>query len=413
MKIHYKLELFSLLNCLSDIMDWISPELDNHHKQVAMISFRIAEELDFNYEDLNHLVCAAILHDIGAISLDERIKLLNFEHEDPTHHAEVGYQLLKAFEPLEASAHMIRYHHTPYETSKDEDIPIGGRVLMLADHIASMINKDQAILGQSKKIIEQITNNSGINYDPQVVVGFVKAAHRESFWLDATSPIIERILQNIISMKILYLNKPQLLSFADFIRRVIDFRSPFTATHSSGVAAVASELGRLMNMSEHDCFELKVAGYLHDLGKLAIPNEILEKPAKLTTEEFNHMRAHTYYTYRALESVEDLKHINRYASFHHEHLDGKGYPFKIDKLELSVSARIMAVADVFTAITEDRPYRKGMTEPIPVLDGMVGHKLDEDIVELLKANIKSINEVRTKAQQSSTTEYETFKKNLL
>lgn len=65
MKIHYRLELFSLLNCLSDIMDWISPELDNHHKQVAMISFRIAEEMNFGYEDLNDLVCVVFCTTLG------------------------------------------------------------------------------------------------------------------------------------------------------------------------------------------------------------------------------------------------------------------------------------------------------------------------------------------------------------
>jgi HD-GYP domain-containing protein (c-di-GMP phosphodiesterase class II) len=412
MKIHYRLELFSLLNCLSDIMDWISPELDNHHKQVAMISFRIAEEMNFGYEDLNDLVCAGILHDIGAISLEERLKLSRFEHEDPTHHAEVGYRLLKIFKPLRRSAEMVRYHHTPWVISKNDDIPIGGRIMMLADHIATMIDRKRAILGQGEEIIERIKKGSGTTFAPEVVDGFLKAANRESFWLDATSPVIERLLSNVISMKVLYLSKPELLSFANFIRRMIDFRSPFTATHSAGVAAVASELGRLMSMSEHDCFEIKVAGYLHDLGKLAIPKEILEKPDKLTVEEFNYMRAHTYYTYRALESVDDLQHINRCASFHHEHLDGKGYPFRVDKSELSVSARIMAVADVFTAITEDRPYRKGMKEPMIVLDAMMGHKLDTEVIKLLKTNLDSINQVRTKAQQESVEEYNIFNQNI-
>ncbi|MDD3000429.1 MAG: HD domain-containing protein [Candidatus Riflebacteria bacterium] len=410
MKTQYRLELFSLLSCLSDIMDWISPELDNHHKQVAMLAYKIGEELDLSYEDQSEILCAAILHDIGAISLLERIKLSKFEHTNPSKHAEVGFRLLKIFKPLESSAKIVRYHHTPYTESgyDGEEIPFGSRILMVADHISSLIDKNNEILGQTNRITEQICSGYKVSYDPKVTEAYLKLSKTEVFWLDATSPTIDRQLKQVTHMQTLVLDKNHLLSFANFIRRIIDFRSQFTATHSSGVSAVAEEIGRLKGLSDHDCFELKVAGYLHDLGKLAIPKEILEKPDKLTPEEFNFMRAHTFYTYRTLESVEDLAQINKYGSFHHEHLDGNGYPFKINASELSIGSRIMAIADVFTAITEDRPYRKGMKNPMIVLDGMIEHKLDKEIVNLVKDNLEQINEVRISAQQKSIEEYEEF-----
>lgn len=410
MKTQYRLELFSLLSCLSDIMDWISPELDNHHKQVAMIAYKIGEELDLSYEEQSEILCAAILHDIGAISLLERIKLSKFEHDDPCKHAETGYRLLKIFKPLESSAKIVRYHHTPYSCGgiNGEEIPLGSRILMIADHISTLIDKKAEILGQTSRISEQIRSGYRVSYDPKATEAFLKLSKTEAFWLDSTSHTIDRQLKQVTHMQKLVLDKNHLLSFANFIRRIIDFRSQFTATHSSGVSAVAEKIGRLRGLSDHDCFELKVAGYLHDLGKLAIPKEILEKPDKLTPEEFNFMRAHTFYTYRTLESVEDLAQINKYGSFHHEHLDGNGYPFKINASELSIGSRIMAIADVFTAITEDRPYRKGMKNPMIVLDGMIDHKLDKEIVRLVKDNPEEINEVRISAQQNSIEEYEQF-----
>lgn len=154
-----------------------------------------------------------------------------------------------------------------------------------------------------------------------------------------------------------------------------------------------------------------IAGYLHDLGKIAISDEVLEKPIKLTEYEFNEMRAHTYYTYRLLEPIEDLKVINAWASFHHEKLNGTGYPFKLSGDSLTLGSRIMAVADIFTAITEHRPYRKGMEPEAAkqVLQDMVANNsIDGKVVEILINNYDEINELREDAQQKAAIEYKKF-----
>jgi len=236
-------------------------------------------------------------------------------------------------------------------------------------------------------------------------------AEKEYFWLDIVSPLIGRQLMENVRLETICLNQSELLSLASLIRRMIDFRSPFTATHSSGVSATAEHIARLAGMNEFECFEIKVAGFLHDLGKLAIPTEILEKPGKLTGDEFNLMRGHTFYTYRALEPIEDLALINKYGSYHHERLDGTGYPFRLKRKDLPLGSRLLAVADVFTALTEDRPYRKGMSneQTIIVIDKMgQNNKLDAEIIELVKANHEAINQARIEAQEKSRQEYRTF-----
>jgi HD-GYP domain-containing protein (c-di-GMP phosphodiesterase class II) len=156
---------------------------------------------------------------------------------------------------------------------------------------------------------------------------------------------------------------------------------------------------------------MRIAGFLHDLGKLAVPTEILEKPGKLTPEEFTVIRSHTYYTYRILDTLDDFDTINTWGAFHHERLNGKGYPFHHTGDVLSLGSRIMCVADVFTAITENRPYRAGMSlsDALTVLRTMAGsNSLDPEIVSLLTNNTSDINTARIAAQTTSSAAYNTI-----
>ncbi|NLF97775.1 MAG: HD domain-containing protein [Candidatus Riflebacteria bacterium] len=420
MKPQYRLKLFDFLSCLSDILDWISPLLNDHHKQVAMIAMRIADIMELPAAEQNEIVCAGILHDIGAISLAERMETLRFEYTTGQAHAEMGYHLINIFAPMSGAAELIRYHHVYWNngegsTHKGRPVPLGSRILQVADRVALLIDRKRPVLSQSEAIIERISGVAGHMLDPLVVEAFEKLAEMEYFWLDIVSPLINKQLEANVKLDTICMCQSELLSLASLIRRMIDFRSPFTATHSSGVSATAEHIAGLAGMNEYECFEMKVAGFLHDLGKLAIPAEILEKPGKLTDDEFNLMRGHTFYTYRVLEAIKDLAIINQFGSYHHERLDGSGYPFRLKQYQLPLGSRVMAVADVFTALTENRPYRKGMSneQTLLILSKMAENgKLDHDIVELVKKHHEEINQVRIKAQEESRQEYRTFLENI-
>jgi len=105
---------------------------------------------------------------------------------------------------------------------------------------------------------------------------------------------------------------------------------------------------------------IETAAFLHDLGKLAIPSEIIEKRGKLTADEWFIMRSHAYYTHKVLDEIDIFRVINSWASLHQERLNGSGYPFGRKNGESPMGARIITIADIFTALTEDRPYRAGM-----------------------------------------------------
>jgi len=204
------------------------------------------------------------------------------------------------------------------------------------------------------------------------------------------------------------LNLQSLRDLARVLCRLIDFRSRFTSTHSEGVAVVASFLARCSGLSPETCSLLEVAGYVHDLGKLAVPLELLEKPGRFTDDDFSVMKAHPYHTFRVLSNIRELDTVNHWASCHHERLDGCGYPFGLTARELGLEARIMGVADVFTALAEDRPYRKGMTpsQIAVVLRNMAtDNHLDGDLISVLTANFDEIDALRKAAQAGAAVEY--------
>lgn len=415
-----KVNLFDLIMSLSTAVDLVSQVMANHHKEVAYIASSIARELGLSREEESELIIAGALHDTGAISLKERFETLNFEVEFPHRHAELGYRLIKIFKPLSKIAHLVRYHHVPWSGGEGsefegEKVPLGSHILHLADRVDVLIDKKREILGQVKALGEKIEEFAGKMFLPELVGAFKRVATREYFWLDVAGPSIDQILSRRMSLATIELNREGLLNLSQLFSQIIDFRSRFTSTHSSGVAVSAEALARFVGFSEKESQEMKIAGYLHDLGKLAVPTEILEKPGKLTPEEFNLIRSHTFYTYRILEPIGDLEVINSWASFHHERLDGRGYPFHHRDEDLSLGSRIMAVADVFTALTEDRPYRKGMEggRVLEILQEMAeSSALDSHIVSLLEAHFEEINSTRIASQKAAAKNYQKFTRSL-
>lgn len=408
--------LFDIVMCLSNAMDLVSQTVVDHHKRVAYIALSIATELGLFPEEQSNLLLAGLLHDSGALSLKERLDTLQFELKNPHKHAELGCLLLKRFKPFSKIASLVRYHHVHWSKGsgsqvRRDKVPREAHILHLADRVSVLIDKQKEVLGQVKGICQRIQKNSGKMFVPEFVDVFKSLSTKEYFWLDAASLSISSILARRSRLPITELDMMGLLDLAKLFSQIIDFRSRFTATHSSGVAASAEALARFIGFSERECQMMKIAGYLHDLGKLAVPAEILEKPAKLTKDEFNIIKNHTFYTYRILETISDLEVISTWASFHHERLDGKGYPFHHKGENLSLGSRIMAVADVHTAITEDRPYRKAMNsdKALQIVEERAKNlALDSNIISILTLHQDEVNCIRITAQKIASKEYQDF-----
>lgn len=362
-----------------------------HHQRVALMALCLGRAAGLGEEALSDLFRAAIVHDAGAVTYREKAALEKFDVDEPWEHCRRGHAFLADVRILGPVAEIVFSHHDHWAGGnpsglRGDGIPLASRIIHLADRVDVLIREGLHILDRRKEIVTRVRGLAGQVFDPYLVELLGDLAQAESFWLDLTSPwVAERLLAQVPSGAV-PVEIDDLSDVARVFARVVDAKSPFTYRHSRGVALVARFLGERMGLPPDECALLKVAGLLHDLGKLIVPEEILDQPGALTEAEFDIIKQHPYYTYWLLRPVAPGLPLAAWAAYHHERLDGTGYPFRIKGSELDRGARITAVADKFTALREARPYRPGLTwseiERIISRD-VAGGALDGDVVSVL------------------------------
>lgn len=366
----------------------------------------MAEKLGCSRRRRSRLLTAAILHDIGTVPLKTETRDLVFEiNEGP--HSRAGWAFCKTAGLPEAISTLVLHHHTPWNTARSYggDARLGN-LIHLADRL------DIALRAQKKTnfaaVAEHFSRQSG-KFAPRYLEALRVLAEDREFVEQACHT--EAMLQHLGEIAPTECLGPRkLLKVCGLFSLIIDSKSPFTATHSSGVAHTARALlqrSGLANVAEYTT--IFVAGLLHDIGKLAVPTEILEKPAALTPEEFAVIQRHAGVGLDLLGSVPGFACIRTWGGLHHERPDGSGYPLGLCGRQLSLPARIMAVADVFTALTEDRPYRKGMRigDALTIMRDMAGRNaLDADVVHLLADDVARINRARLDGQRKAAENFQ-------
>jgi putative nucleotidyltransferase with HDIG domain len=209
--------------------------------------------------------------------------------------------------------------------------------------------------------IDAMRRRSGRWFDPELVKAAVSLSNDGSLWSGLDSKdLIDKVVALEPEQRRLTANEDTIDNICMGFAEVIDAKSPFTYRHSTGVADAAVEIARWFGMSAREMKLLRRAALLHDIGKLSVPNSILEKPAKLTAEEWKVVQDHPYYTLEILKRIPGFEDMSEYAAAHHERLNGSGYWRGWRSEQLSSSARILAVADVFDALHAKRPYRDSL-----------------------------------------------------
>lgn len=409
----YFSNLYDLVVCITKAIDLVNPKVTNHHQQVAYLSYNIADAMQLSIEQKRSLVIAALLHDVGAIALQDNLDFNEEEHIELNAHAFLGARLFEGSPILDKIANIIKYHHISWNYGEGklyhgEIVPMLSHIIHFADRIAILPDRNVYILSQIKTIKEFAKSGMNTSFAPEIVEAFLKICEKEALWLDYIYQPMISMVPNDLSLESIKLTLDEVVGLTKIFSQIIDFRSPFTAMHSAGVAAVGLKLAELSGLSEDECKMMNIAANLHDIGKLAIPREILEKQGKLTAEEYDIIRSHSFYTYRLLKSVKGFETIAQWAAYHHEKLNGSGYPFHLKANSLSLGARIMAVADIYAAISEDRPYRKGMPKDraIAVLQGMANNEgISQEICNLLMDNYECIEKARGESAEKSAYNY--------
>jgi putative nucleotidyltransferase with HDIG domain len=241
-----------------------------------------------------------------------------------------------------------------------DEIPLLSRILLLAQTLEAYWSENGIDAAMS-----MTQQRRGRWFDP-LLVDLIYAWRRDRAWWAtlADSAILEHAVLVLEPGGVpLYATDERLDSLAYAFAAVIDAKTPYTARHSTNVAHYAVGIALSMGADAERCRETLRAGLLHDIGKLGISNRILDKPARLIDEELGEIRKHPRWTCEILVRVRAFNGFAQEAAQHHERLDGTGYPWKLGSPELGPLSRVLAVANVYEALTADRPYRAGLTVP--------------------------------------------------
>ncbi|MBI4713444.1 MAG: HD domain-containing protein [Planctomycetes bacterium] len=386
------INLNKLIQSLSLALDLLNPQVSHHHQRVTLISAKIAATMGLGQKESADIFYAAMLHDIGIISSNDKLNVMKFDYATGQIHSEQGNVFLQQCPVFAHLAPLIKSHHDRWLGPNKSgliksQIPVISQIICLADRLSVLIADDKYILHQKDVILKKINDFSGTYFNPEVVAAFLKTAHADAFWLDLTSNLMENLISDIAPPGNKTIQLDKLLSISYIFTLVVDSKSHWTKTHSQGMTKLTVLLGKQLGFTDEKVKKLETAALLHDIGKLSIPDEILEKPTVLTAAEYHIIKKHPYYTYHILNQVDGFEDIRQWAAYHHERLDGKGYPFGYNKDNLPLGSRIVAVADIFTALTEDRPYRRKLPpeQAIRLLDQYAtAGAIDQDVVNTLK-----------------------------
>lgn len=371
----------------------INHEFSNHSICTTYIALEVARAMNLSDSQYFNVYISSMIHDIGTQNI------FDYSHTSEWYikkHCIEGSEMLQNIPSLIQVYDIIRYHHENYDGSgclklKMELIPIEAQILRLADLVEIQLNFTLQPLSQCNSIIEWVKLQSNKIFSPQVVAAFLKVSRAESFWLNLFNlPKRDFILKEIIPKTDKFISLYEFEAIADVFATIIDNKSSFTAAHSKEIAAIAYDVAFHLGYDEEKCLKMKIAGLLHDIGKLAIPINILDKNGPLTEEEFSIIKSHTYYTKLILDKIHNIEDISMWASNHHEKLNGEGYPRKLTGNEISEECRIIGVCDIYQSLTADRPYRKGMYmyQAFDILDDMAYNNLIcRKAVDILKSTL--------------------------
>lgn len=269
------------------------------------------------------------------------------------------------------------------------EIPLFARIALLSQ-VVDVFN----VSGGREAALREVASRSGTWFDPDVVAAFHAAAARPAFWLPLSrSDLEDAILMLEPAQGVRIVTDDYLDDIAAAFAQVIDSKSPYTRGHSERVALFADMIAEELGFTEDRRRWLKRAALLHDIGKLGISNTVLDKPGKLSEVEWAAMKQHAAFTENILSRITAFRDLAVVAAAHHERLDGQGYPKGLTESELPVEARILAVADVFDALTADRPYRQALpvSKALALLYSITGTALDGRCYEALAAAMRRID----------------------
>jgi putative nucleotidyltransferase with HDIG domain len=449
-QIEGRISLPEILSALSFALDLTEGAVHGHAVRSCLLGMRIAQEAQIEAREMVDLYYALLLKDIGCSSNaarmcqivggDDRVmksaaKLMDWtkprtpklstlqllwktvlpeasaakriahivemgrtQHENNkamiTMRCDRGAHIMRKLELGERAAEAVRCLDEHWDGSgypdglRGEEAPRLARILAIAQHL------DVFSTAKSPQVaIDVLRERSGRWFDPELVHVAIALHRRGALWTTClASDDTHETQQAAVDLgpgTSIYLGRERIDQICEAFADVVDAKSPYTFRHSMGVTDAAVSIAQKMGLRSEQIDFVRRAALLHDIGKLAVSNSILDKAGKLNESEWKAVREHPGQTRRILERVSAFQELAVVAGEHHEKLDGSGYPNGLSARQLSLESRIIAVADVYGALSEDRPYRAGLSiEKIAaIMKSELPNRLDADCFEALMAGV--------------------------
>lgn len=366
----------SIVEVLKKALGYLDNRLVSHGERVAYIILKMLQhENKYSENEVRDLVFLALIHDIGAYKTEEIDNMFLFEEVRPNDHAVYGYLFIKHFTPLSELSECILFHHIDDDKFDmfDHKLVKLGQKYHFADRVDivhTYIDENDPSLYLARYYNrfdnKDIKTFSEVNGKTKLLTKLKDGSYRQE--------LNEFFKKNNYRYK-------QLVDFLIMLAYLIDFKSEFTVTHNINVVTIAEELAKHLRLSMNQVEKIKLAAWLHDVGKIAIPHSILEKKGGLTFEEMETMKQHIRYTEKIISGLVDDEIVN-IAIRHHEKLDGSGYYYGLTKKDLTLSDQILAVADIVGALSGKRSYKEayGKDKIIDILTTMAKTNKINDVV---------------------------------
>lgn len=380
----------SVLGIIRRFCSYIDTRLTEHGTHVAYIIYRMIRDTgQYSREELRDICFAAQIHDIGAFKTEEMSRIIQFETKDVWNHSFYGFLFVHYFSPLKKLAPAVLLHHIGWKLLKAQDclsdkLKDLAQLIQIADRIDVSMSLEHLTWEETFHALDQGRDTIFAPHllDLASSLDFKGTIDEEWRRDEDYADFLAQIA----------LSGEDITGYLKMLVFIIDFRSHYTVTHTITTTSISYELGKLADLTAEQLNLVLCGSLLHDLGKIAIPVEILESPGKLDDEAMSVMRTHVDRTEEIFGGLID-ETIARIALRHHEKLNGSGYPKGLTAKELTKEERLVAVADIISALTGTRSYKesfpKDRIRTILINMKQEGY-LDSDIVDMAVWNLDQI-----------------------
>lgn len=396
MEINTTRTINELVSAIAYVLDVMSEGTNLYHSwRVGILSSEFAKTIDPG--ERKDIFYASLLHDIGYLALPEHITHYLFTHEDPRQnpiilsHTIIGAELTSQIPNLSTIAKLILNHHEWYNGKgyplgrQRNEIPLGAQVIQIADQL-DLLLRDESVRGIAdvEKSMISWRNERASDELVDTVLDIMKKSRilDEVMEKDKVADVFKRVRSETGQIDI-PASVDAVGIACEVFSQLIDTKHPSMIGHSKRVSVYSMLIALAMNLSHDDITKTKWAALLHDVGKLGISRSLINKPGKLTPEEFDTVKLHAVYTRELLETITDFKDVALIASSDHERFDGRGYPVGLKGDQIPIGTKIISIADAFDAMTSTRTYRKAMSKETACeeIEKCAGSQFDPAVVK--------------------------------